>query len=216
MIANTEIQEIKEKIIRNKEFMTSNAERINNLMLKQKKFLRIQQSIVPFKEPVMFFERRSGDVEFYENVTVGNFEFKHSDGTRRFLLLTPSKQKRFGYGKWKFKGYFCHEDFPLPLPQDPLITTEQMNIFAEKSMNDIKEWQTKAIKAKTDMIWKIALGIALVIGAYALYNVLSPKAPPVQEIQNTVPLINKTIIQPLIASLIGFIPKKWFDLRGEL
>jgi hypothetical protein len=170
------------------------ASRIKNLFIKHKAFLRTKYGTMQFKEPVMLFERRSGEVEFYEKVTVGLFDYRHSDGSQRFIILTPQRQKRFGFGDKQFKGYYCHEDFPLPLPMDAFLTTEQLNIAIEKALTEIKQWESKTIKARGDIIWKVLIGIAVIIAAYALFRLLVPAAPaPVIVPVETVP-INPTPI----------------------
>lgn len=156
----------------------SQATRIKDLFTKHRKYLQTTYQTAEFKEPIMFFERRSGEVEWHENVTAGLFGYTHSEGTKRYIVLTPSKQKKFGFANKKFKGYWCHEDYPLPLPQDPYMTSEQLNIIVEKSLNDINKWRAKDYKAKGDMWWKIGLAIAAIIAAAALFVTLKPQSTP--------------------------------------
>lgn len=156
----------------------SQAQKRLTLFVKHKKWLKAHYETTDFTEPVLFLERRSGEVEFYEKATAGLFNYQHSDGNTRFIVLTPNKQKKFGFANRKFRGYYCHEDYPLPLPQDPLITCEQVNILIEKSLNDIQKWKTEATKAKTKMIWVILGGIAVIILAMAMYKMLAGNTPP--------------------------------------
>lgn len=174
------ITKLEKETIRRK----SRAQRIDQLFLKYKKWFKETYETKDFKSPVMFFEKRSGEVEFYENVTTGLFEYKHSDGTTRFIIIIPSKQKKFGFANKTFKGYWCHEDYPLPLPEDPFLTVEQLNIAVEKALADVKEWKAKELKAKGDWWWKIGAGIALVIAAYTLFRLLVPQAPDEQIIRH--------------------------------
>lgn len=174
----------------------SRARRINNLFNKYEKWKKVKYETEPFKEPIMEFARRSGDVEFYENATAGMFKYTHSDGTERFIILNPSKKLKFGFADKMYRGYWCHEDFPVALPDIPSTTAEQVNIVVEKSIYDIKEFETKALKARGEMWWKIALGVAVIIVAIALFVMLKPaKAPDViQVIQPTVETAGATIL----------------------
>ena len=122
----------------------------------------------------MFFERRDGTVEFYEGVTAGIFNYKHTDGGDRFIIIAPNKIKKFGFGKKQFRGYFTHEDYPLPLPQDPFMTSEQLNTLVQNSMNDYNKWKAKELQAKGIMWRQIAIGIAIIIGALILGQMFAP------------------------------------------
>lgn len=177
-------EEVLQTIEKQHNIVKSQAVKVKNLKYQYKKLFKLKRMLRSFKQPVMYFERRSGKVEFYEKATMGIFEFKHTDGENRFIILTPNKQKEFGFGEHRYKGYYCHEDFPLPLPEDPLITTEQMNIIVDKSLNDIKEWKAKEIKAKSGF-WKIIfIGMAGLIGLYIVYRIVVPNNPPTaQEVQ---------------------------------
>lgn len=148
----------------------SRAERIRILLKKNSKVFRDKQAMTEFKEPILMLERRSRAVEFYENATKGEFNFKHSDGKNRTLYLEPSMLKSFDYGKRKFRGYYCHEDFPLPLPENPLVVADTINMIIEKSMMDLKKLneRTEEIKAKTIKMLLIALLIGVFV--YMAYN----------------------------------------------
>lgn len=170
----------------------SDAKKIKELMRKRKKFLKSYYDVAPFKEPVMFFERRSGETEFYEEVTAGMFEYEHSDGSKRFIIVNPNSQKKFGFGERKFRGYWAHEDYPITGHPDPLLTSEQVNMIVEKSLADMKKWKAQEVKAKGDLIWTIAIAIAVVIGAFALYKLLVPSSPEPERIIIETALANVT------------------------
>lgn len=155
----------------------SQAARIKNLFTKHKEWFSRTYKTAPFEEPVLFFERRSGDVEFYEKATQGIFTYTHSDGSIRFVVLVPKFKKKFGFANKSFTGYYCHEDHPLPFPQDPYMTAEQMNILVEKSLNDIQKLKAQEISAKSDFFWKICLGIALIIGVIFIGYTIMPHHP---------------------------------------
>lgn len=185
------LREINEYIKRRKEERKSEATKIRNLFTKHKEFIKTKYKTTEFNEPVMFFERRSGEVEFHENVTAGIFEYTHSDGNKRFIVINTKYIKKFGFADKRFKGYYCHEDHPLPLPEDPIMTVEQMNILVEKSLNDHKKWQTQEIKANTER-WKvIGMIIIGIILAIMFYKLVIPQKTP-ETIHTIVQTINTT------------------------
>ena len=57
----------------------------------------------------MFLKRRNGNVEFKEKSTTGRYEYTHTDGTDRYIIITGNP-KTFKVGDKTFKGYYCHED----------------------------------------------------------------------------------------------------------
>jgi hypothetical protein len=103
----------------------------------------------------------------------------------------------FEYGKNQFKGFVCHEDFPMPLPEDPVLTTEMMGIVIEKTLNDMKKWKTEEWKAKTNFYWKVIIGIAILAGMYILYKMLIEKQPPTGQEVTTITDTAKTAIPGL-------------------
>lgn len=179
-------------IIRDETIKKSRAKKISKVFLKYQKWLKQEYETTQFKEPVLFLIRRSGVTETHEDATRGLFDFTHSDGQKRFLILT-GRPKTMHYGKRAFDYYICHEDHPLPLPNDPLITTEQMNISIEKALNNYQEWAAKQKIAVGKMYYYIFGGIALIVLAFTLYVMLKPdKTPRITEVQTVVQVINQT------------------------
>lgn len=172
------------------------AKRIENIFDKYKKWYKIKYETTPFKEPVLFFIRRTGEVEFYENATAGMFKFKHSDGKERFIILNPVKKLKFGFAERMFKGYICYEDSPIALPDNPVIITEEMNMVVEKSIFDIKQFEAKALTARGQMWWKIGLAISIIIIAIAILLILKPQKTPqiIQMAQPTIQNVTATVI----------------------
>lgn len=154
-------QEIIEKSIRNDNNPISRAKKIRILFKKNKGLIKDKEAMTEFKEPVVMLMRRSRAVEFFEDASKGEFIFKHSDGKTRSIYLEPSQQVSFDYGKRKFRGYICHEDYPLPLPEIPIVTADTINMIVEKSMMDLKKLNERAeeIKLKTYkmLIWGIVI-----------------------------------------------------------
>lgn len=163
-------------------------QRIKQIFKKHKSLMGSYQEIANFKEPTLQLIRRSGKVEFFENVRKGQFDFLHSDGTKRYIILNH-KPLTFDYGKNSFKGYICDEDTPTPLPESPLVLTELINMAVMKTLNDIMKWKIKEADANTKMIMTIGMAIGLVIVAYAFYVMLRPE----QAITTYPVIINGTI-----------------------
>lgn len=152
--------------------------RVKILLKKTKQALKTYKSMTSFKEPVLFLIRRSGRVEFHENAKKTLFDYTHSDGVARFIILHPSKILTFDYGRKTFRGYMAHEDHPLALPEEPTITAEQMNITIEKTLNDVRKWKAEELKARGDMWWKIITGLAIIIALFVVYQMVKPNAIP--------------------------------------
>lgn len=166
------------------------AERKRMLFKKKKGIFKEYYDTREFKEPILILMRRTQNAEFFEKATQGEFEYEHSDGTTRRIMLNSKYLQSFPYGKRTFKGYICHEDAPLPLPNEPEVSVETMGIAIDKTLNDIKKWTTQEIKAKGQLVWKIALGIMGILGVYILYKMLVPAnagntATEVQVIKDT-------------------------------
>lgn len=178
-----------------KKELKSQATRINNLFKKQKSIIGTQQSIATFKEPVLILMRNNMKSEFYENATIGKFEYTHSNGEEMYITLDQHFQYTFDYAGRNFRGYICHENYPFPLPHDPLITAELKKISDEKILNDYRKWLAEEWKAKGDLWWKVLGGIAICIGAYALFRLLVPSNPAVAEAaaNATKEIVNTTV-----------------------
>lgn len=158
---------------------TSQATKRRNLIRKFKGLWREYKDVANYKEPALILMRRHGNDEIFEDATKGEFVYKHTDGEERTITLKPTFLRNLPYGKKTIKYYLCHEDFPLPLPEDPVITAETVGIGIDKTLNDVKKWKTKEMSEKTKMFWTIATGIALVIGAVTFYKMLVPAKPEI-------------------------------------
>lgn len=156
-----------------------------------KGFLKKKQSLAEFDEPIMILMKNSGKVEFYENATGGKFIFQHSSGEERFIILDQRFMNNFDYGGNSFRGYVCHEDFPTPLPENPIVTTELVAIMYEKVLNDIKKWKVEEEKAKALKIKSWAILLAVAGGIFLLWIILKPTPQQVADAVNTT--INATL-----------------------
>lgn len=150
----------------------SPAKKLRWLYKKHKKLIRSYKETSNFKEPTLQLKRQSGKVEFFENATGTQFYYQHSDGSERFIILQPEKRLTFEYGNKTFSGYICDEDNPLPLPENPLVTTETFGLAIEKTLNDIKKWKAEETRAKAAYIKQIGITIAIVIGLIILYKMV--------------------------------------------
>lgn len=148
----------------------SRAKRIRMLVKKNEATFKDKQALTDFKEPTLWLIRRSGAVEFFEDASKGTFVFKHSDGYNREIYLEPSSQLSFDYGKRKFKGYICQEDHPLPLPENPIVTSETVNSIVEKVGMDMKKLNTKAKEIQIKLIKTLGFVIGGLILVWMLYK----------------------------------------------
>lgn len=158
-----------------------------------KKLLGRKQALADFQEPCLLLMRNSTKDEWYENATGGKFNYKHSDGEERFILLDPRFLRSIEYAGKTFKAYVCHEDIPTPLPENPTVTAELMAIMYEKVLNDIKKWKVEEAKAKALQLkgWATILLVAGRI--FLLYIILKPSG--------TTPALNETINQTVNATI---------------
>lgn len=188
-----EKKEIIQEITKTQQLKKARAEGIRKIFEATKKWRGHETNLVKLKEPIMLFGRRNGTFELFEGVTTGNFEFKHSCGEPRFIIIDPNKQIRIGTGQQQIRAYWAHEDYPVSGWPDPVVTTEQMNIFADKLMNDVKNWLLKKQDLANQRWLYIGGAIAMVIIAVALFKVLSPPTVAQNIIYTTPQGINETI-----------------------
>lgn len=178
------------------EDIKSQAERINTLFKKHKSMIGDQKATAKFKEPILILMRNNKKAEFYENATIGKFEYTHSNGEDMYIQLNRHFLQTFPYGTSEFIGYICHEDYPYPMPHDALITAEMKKIQEEKILNDYRKWTAEEWKAKGDLWWKILIGIAAILLAYALFRMLVPSTDGTVERAVTETITNNVTIMP--------------------
>lgn len=162
----------------------SYATRKRIIFKKQKRLFKAKQKLAHFEEPILILMRSTGKAEWYENATGGKFTFTHSNKEERFIILDQSFMQTFEYGGNTFKGYICHEDFPTPLPDNPIVTTELVAIMYEKVLNDISKWKVEQEKAKALKIRSWAILLAVAGGIILLYIVLKKPNEAIQIAQN--------------------------------
>lgn len=162
--------------------------RIKILIKKQKKLIGSHKKITGFKEPVVFFIRNNGHVEFYENAKNSKFRFQTEKEQERTIELDTGRMLTFDYGNNNFKGYILHEDNPFPLPIKPVIDAELLYIITEKVLNDMRKWKAEELKALSGIIGKIALFAMVIIGGYILYKIMV-KEPPTPADQGIIQIV---------------------------
>lgn len=150
----------------------SRAKRIKTLLKKRETLLKKKYETVEFKSPVVFLMRNNGKTDFYEDATVGEWKFTHTNGEEKKVILDPSLQTTFNYGKTAFKGYIIQEDEKLPYPHNPLIYAQQWEMYSDKMLNDIRKHKAEEYKGMGSLIMKIAMAIALIIGVLAVANMV--------------------------------------------
>lgn len=173
-----------------------NPTEIKFIYKKYQKLMRQKEELADFKEPIVMLERRDGGVDFYEDAKQGEWEYEHSEGEYRIITLHPKFLKKFRYGKGFFKGYYCHEDYPFPLTADILCPIDTFTVAIEKALNDMRKWKAQEWEARGNFWWKVAGGIALLIGVYILYKMLIPSNTTIEH------KVTETIIQNVTPTII--------------
>lgn len=142
----------------------SKAKKIKLLFKTYEKTFRSYKDMSDFKEPVVFLIRRTRKVEFFDNATTGEFTFEHSNKKDRTIELEPQFLHTFDYGKRTFKGYILHEDYPRPLPEEPIVNSELYLISMDKALHDIRKHQAD-LERGIGLKWKqILIGLAILAG----------------------------------------------------
>ena len=131
--------------------MQTKAKRIKILLKQHKGLWGKHQELAEFEEPVLMLMRNNRKIEWYDKATQGKFLYTHTDGKERAIELSPQFLHTFDYGKREFKGYICHEDYPTPLPEIPIVTGEMYQMGIEKTLNDMKKWKADEARALGDM-----------------------------------------------------------------
>lgn len=146
-------------------------DRLRTLFKKEKKLLWEAQRLALFKEPILILLRRSGIAEFYEGIDGSTYEYTHSSGEKRYFILKGGLYT-FDYANKGFRAYICHEDHPLPLPEDPILTSEQFAMAIDKAIHDHESYKSKKLSDKGEMWLKILKGVGLVLAIYLGYKFL--------------------------------------------
>lgn len=184
--------------------MRSEAKERRILFKKHKGLIRAEEQLSNFKEPAAILMRRSGAGQWFENVTKGKFDFDHSDGSKRFIIITGKPQDMQYAGK-TFKLYILHEDFPLPLPEDPLYTTEQVSLMLEQALISTQKLKAKDWEGKTNLVKTIIWGVIGIIGAYILYKILAPtgNTQPAQQVAQQAVENLSTVVRDATPTVLG-------------
>lgn len=164
------------------ETQKSNATQIRNMFTKQKKLIGHYYKAADLQQPVVWLMRETGKVDVFENATAGTFTYTHSSGKERFIILVPALKITFAYLDREVRGYICHENHPLPLPADPVVTSEEMGILLEKTLNDIKKWRAAEQTAIGKKWVQIAIAAGIIIMAYMVYKIVVGDPTPPQQI----------------------------------
>lgn len=163
--------------------------RIKILLKKTKGLLKDKQQLARFKEPVLILLRTDGTADFYENEdgrTAGTtFMFEHTDGKEKMIHL--NKKTYMGrYGKENFRFYVCDEDNPLPLPQKPLVTAEELGMIIYKLIHDMHKWMMEEIKGKALKGFWLWAGIIVLVIVIALFLIPAISDMFAKEAVNTI------------------------------
>lgn len=148
-----------------------------------RKNFRRYKSIRKCKQPIVHLIRRTGKVEIREKETGNRFNFKHTSGEDRYILLDPTKKLYWEEQGKPCVGYILHEDYPVPLPANPVVATELLETVIEKVLNDERKYREREMKAKGKMWFYILIGIAIVIGVIYFGRSLLPPSAETQVVE---------------------------------
>ena len=161
----------------NKDEKLSKPNRKLMILRKYQKTFKTIQDTVRFKEPAMILIRRNGMGEWYEGATSGRFVFQHSNGSKRYILLNRTNPIMMGYGNKPFRLYICHEDVPVPLPESPVISTQEFSAAIDKTHHDLQSERAKVYRAKGAMLKSVAIIIGVIVLGLFVYFMFGQKDP---------------------------------------
>ena len=171
--------------------------RIKNPLRIYKRFLRKNRDIVKVKEPVLLF-LQGNKVKTYEGVRKGRFKYKHSNGTIKYLNITPQFYRDWDYFGNNIKLIFATEDGAFPFDEDPVIYADEFDKYDTKIRYDTMNYRAAEIRAGA-LKWKsILIGVAIIVaailgGMYLLKQLESGNPAPAKAvIQNVPALINQS------------------------
>lgn len=174
--------EIIQRIKKTQDLKLSRAIKTKRLLEAYGKHKKYKISLIPITGPVMLFGRVTGTWEIYDKVTTGEFEFKHSNGEKRYIIVNPHTKEKLSDGKNYIPLYLAHENHPTTGWPDAITTAEQMNMFGEKLLNDMKQWLAKLEGMKNMKIVYWCAGIALVFIGFGLMKAIIPPTPIVNTV----------------------------------
>lgn len=156
-----------ENITEIKKTGTTNAQakKIKILIQKQKKLIKTQEKLANFKEPCILLLRNTGKAEWHEEATKGDWEYTHSDGGKRFIVLNKEGLSQIEYAERTINTYICHEDYPLPLKLmfNPIVATDIMTQHHEKTVNEFSELSKGMSNEQRKKIMTYAKAIAIIV-----------------------------------------------------
>lgn len=131
----------------------------------KKKLLSTKKEILKKDEPYLLLQYRNGRSKWFFGVTTGVFRYEGSDGKAKKIWLS---QKFIGTMEWGddyLKYYNCTEDWPIPHGMnDTQELADTIEKLITKIQLDHEKLKTDEIKARTENVWTIFKGIALIIG----------------------------------------------------
>lgn len=163
-----------EEVIIDLRAQKTQARKVNILLKRYQGWFKKQYELTNFEEPALLLIRRTGKIEFREKATQGLLEIMHTDGHRRFIVLDPRKQLNMEYGTRTIRTYIVHEDYPFPLPENPIIDSESFTTNVEQTLNNIGNFRAKEINATANLIKTIAIGGAILLALFIVWKMVIP------------------------------------------
>lgn len=148
----------------NRKGKKAQSERIKVLLRRHKKLIGTEAKTANF-EGITLLLAKNGNypAEIHHKVTPGDFEFTHTDGSKRFITLGRD-YIYMEYGNKTIPIYICHEDYPVPLTKmmDPVIATDTTALVQEKTVQELQGLKKGINRQKAEAIKEYAKAAAII------------------------------------------------------
>ena len=142
----------------------SQAEKIESVLQVTKGILGEKEKLAKFEEPLIQLMRRTGKLEWFHKATEGAFSFDHTNGGKRTVQIDRGNLWRGEYANENVEMYIIHEDYPTSFPENPIVTGQMIENLIDKTQHDTASLKTRELRAKGDLVYKVALAITVIVG----------------------------------------------------
>lgn len=187
---------IKEELEKN----NPDKEKINQLTKKLEKGKEWQEE--PLKEPILLLMRAgSADTEVFEDVPVGQFKIKRTDGKEGLILLDEAKIQKFKWGNKSVRGWIAFENNATPYPDEPKHDSYKIVRMMMDFLRNREQLMAKVWDARSNFVFTVGLVLAailvavIVIPPYLGIKLIGDDPPKNSVILNTDGLTTEQIAQ---------------------
>lgn len=173
--------------------------KFNEVFQKEGKIRKKMELAKDIEENLLFLITTDGKVKIYDGIASGYVEMKRTDEEDATLVLDSGKLLDFEYGNASVRGWIHYEDeassYPHSVENDSVIFRKLIS----KMILNVENYKAKRIDAWGSTIFKILIGIMLILGVLGLYvlpNLDSLMTMASQEPETTkqaVEIVNKSI-----------------------